>query len=180
MKNTLYVNLYGGPGTGKSSTRAKVFYKMKEEGLLTVEEATEYAKDLTWENRQVALSNQPYILGKQFHSLFRLNGLVDVVITDSPILLCYVYAPESPWRDEFRSYVMALHRSMNTLDLFLERDLDHHPYVPVGRSQTEEQALTLDQKIEKMLIDNNVAYASLPVSKNTANVIHKAIKELLK
>lgn len=43
---TIYVNLYGGPGSGKSTTAAGVVSQLK---LLSInaELVTEYAKDLT-------------------------------------------------------------------------------------------------------------------------------------
>ena len=45
---------------------------------------TEFAKDLTWENRQNTLENQLYVFAEQHHRVNRLKKQVDVVITDSP------------------------------------------------------------------------------------------------
>lgn len=47
-KNTLIVNLVAGPGTGKSTTMAGVFYKLKSLGI-DCEMVTEFAKELVWE-----------------------------------------------------------------------------------------------------------------------------------
>lgn len=70
------INLFGGPGVGKSTLAATTFAHMKQEGY-SVELVTEYAKQLTWEGRTNALSNQIYVFAKQLHNIFRLKGQVD-------------------------------------------------------------------------------------------------------
>ena len=42
------INLFAGPGTGKSTTAAGLFYKMKSKGYM-VELVTEFAKDLVYQ-----------------------------------------------------------------------------------------------------------------------------------
>ena len=44
MKHTIVVNLIGGPGSGKSTTAAGLFYNLKKLGI-NCEMALEYAKD---------------------------------------------------------------------------------------------------------------------------------------
>lgn len=48
MKNALVVNLFGGPGCGKSTTMARLFADLKTRGL-NVEMVSEFAKDLVYE-----------------------------------------------------------------------------------------------------------------------------------
>ncbi len=83
---TIIINLFAGPGAGKSTTAAGLFYKMKKQGL-SVELVTEYAKEKVWENSKEIMSDQLYLLAKQNRRLERLRGKVDYVITDSPLLL---------------------------------------------------------------------------------------------
>lgn len=57
---TTYVNIFGGPGVGKSTTAADLFVAMKKAGY-NVELVTEVAKDFVWEDRSTTLTIQPYI-----------------------------------------------------------------------------------------------------------------------
>ena len=47
------INLFGGPGCGKSTTAADLFARMKLRGL-SVELVTEYAKDVVWDEKAAA------------------------------------------------------------------------------------------------------------------------------
>jgi tRNA uridine 5-carbamoylmethylation protein Kti12 len=87
---TLVVNLFGGPGCGKSTTSAGLFHDMKKKSL-NVELVTEYAKELVWSDSISAMSDQLYLLANQNRRLDRLVGKVDYVITDAPLLLSAYY-----------------------------------------------------------------------------------------
>lgn len=157
---TLVVNLYGGPGTGKSTTAALTFGILKTRGH-NAELVTEVAKDLTWEERHHAIRCQPYVFGKQMFRIERLLGQVDVIVTDSPILLSTVYGRKLG--EHFRNYVLDVFRSWDTLDVFLRRDHLVHPYNPKGRNQSEEEANALDETIREMLMEFRVLHQVVPV-----------------
>ncbi|MCK9155061.1 MAG: ATP-binding protein [Paludibacteraceae bacterium] len=142
---TLVVNLYAGPGAGKSTMRAGIFERMKNRGY-SCEEATEYAKDKTWENNSVVLQNQIYVFGKQHFRISRLLGKVDVVITDSPLLLSLWYGKDLG--KEFKDLVISEYHKMWNLDIFVKRT---KPYNPKGRGQTEEEANEIDKWLERTL-----------------------------
>lgn len=145
---TLVVNLYGGPGTGKSTNAARLFTMLKDEGI-EVELVTEYAKDLVWEDRMKTLDNQLYVFAKQHHRINRLLGKVDVIITDSPLLLSVLYGRlNNNISETFEKLVCEVHSEMNTLDVFLNRV---EPYNPNGRLQTEEEAKKIDATTKNLL-----------------------------
>jgi hypothetical protein len=158
MKNeTLIVNLYGGPSTGKSSMMLGIASILKWRGI-DAEIAPEYAKLVTWETqvnkKRVVhedgtpfigkLRNQFKVFGEQHDTLFTLCGNVDVIITDSPILMQLCYSNKALLNEA----IIDEHKNFNTLDVFLNRK---KPFNPNGRFQTEEQAKQLDVQIKDLL-----------------------------
>lgn len=142
---TKVVNLYGGPGTGKSTTAAGVFHLLKLAGV-NAELVPEYAKDLVWGDITATLKNQIYIFGKQHNRIFRLLNKVDVVVTDSPILLSLAYYKgDNP---HFPEMVYMEYRKMHNIDVFLRRVKEFNP---AGRLQDEEKAKDLDLNIRWIL-----------------------------
>lgn len=144
---TTFINIFGGPGSGKSTTAARLFHEMKIAGY-DVELVTEVAKDLTWEKRIETLKIQPYVTIKQYRNLVRLKGKVDYVISDSPIVLGLVYAdlynmdlPKSYW-----DFIRDLHDEIlePSINVLLRRSFK---YQENGRNQNEEGAIELDEMI---------------------------------
>ena len=137
------INLFGGPGSGKSTTAAGVFSALKI-AEISVELVTEYAKDLTWDESP-AIQDQMLVFAEQRHRLWRLDGKVKYVVTDSPLLTGLVYSSES---DTFNNLVWESHRFWPSRNYLLKRV---KKFDPVGRNQTEQQAVALDAKFVKLL-----------------------------
>ena len=165
----LIVNLYGGPGTGKSTTASGVFSLLKLHGV-SCELTAEFAKDLTWEERKVALQNQIYVLGKQYHRMFRLIGKVDVIITDSPLLLGLIY--DQTKSDSFRKMVLELDGAFNNLNFFLKRV---KPFDQKGRGHTEDESVQIDCVISDMMIDLNLTHEIILADHSGINEITRKI-----
>lgn len=141
----IVVNLFGGPGCGKSTGAAYVFSRLKEAGV-NVELVTEFAKDLTWDKSD-ALNDQLYVFANQFHRLYRCKRSgVDVAVTDSPLLLSNLYRDKhSPFFAEpFTDYVEYCASVFDNINCFIRRV---KPYNPCGRQQDEESARALDAKL---------------------------------
>lgn len=152
VTDTLVINLFGGPGTGKSTTCAGVFSLLKNRGV-NAEMALEFAKDKVWEKSTHTLSNQIYIFGKQHHRFWRLRGQVEVIVTDSPLLLSLYYGNRES--DTFHRLVIEEHEKFRSLNFFLERV---KPFNPSGRLQNEEQAKGIDGELRRILEKHQIGY----------------------
>jgi deoxyadenosine/deoxycytidine kinase len=170
MRKTLIVNLLAGPGAGKSTLAASIFAELKWRDV-ECELATEYAKDLVWEKRHNTLSNQIYVFGKQHHRLFRLLGQVDVIVTDSPLFLTPIYAPELK---TLTKLAMEEIDKLNNLNVFIARK---KKYNPNGRNQNRAQAVEIDEKIKSFLDTNKVPYIEIEGTPNGIKcVVDEAVK----
>jgi len=145
LENMRVINLFGGPGTGKSTTAAALFALMKREGY-NVELVTEFAKDLVWTERNKELNDEVYIFGKMYHKLWRLRDKVDYVIIDSPLPTCLYYDNERI--DNFRDFVLSAFHTFKNTNFLLKRNFK---YQEEGRVQTEEEADLVDKDIRSML-----------------------------
>jgi ABC-type oligopeptide transport system ATPase subunit len=157
---TRIINLFGGPGCGKSTTAAGLFYLMKTAGY-NVELVTEYAKDVTWDENFKLLENQLYIFAKQYKRVIRLKDKVDWVITDSPLLLSEVYLRRgdvSPFHEELSRIFIAGAGELPSINIVLER---LKPYVAIGRTQTLAQSQQLDLEIINVLNEFGIAFKEI-------------------
>lgn len=157
---TTIVNLFAGPGAGKSTFCAGIFASLKWIGV-DCEMATEYAKDMVWQKSYDVLENQLYVFGKQQNRLFRLNNKVDVVVTDAPLINSIIYdAGKRPkTRQAFVNLVLAEHGDFDNLNFFIER---RKAYNPNGRMHTVHEANVLDAKIRTVLDENQIPYVAIP------------------
>lgn len=159
---TKIINLFGGPGSGKSTTAAGLFYLMKLHGK-SVELVTEFAKRLVWENRTGTLKNQQaYVHAKQLHYLDNVVGKVDFIVTDSPTLLSAIYAPKD-YVPAFSDFVRQQFALYDNLNVFVHR---MKKYVPVGRTQTAEEAGRIDSEIHSYLERWQIPYIGVPGDKD--------------
>lgn len=145
---------------------AGIFYRLKTYGI-SCELVTEYAKDLTWEKRMKALSNQAYVFGKQLQRLHRLEGQVQIAITDSPLPLSLLYTPAN-YPETFRPFVMDMFSRYDNMNYFVERVKE---YVEVGRNQTKEEAIIVDAACRGMLEELAIEYTTVPGDEHGVNKI---------
>lgn len=156
------INLYGGPGTGKSTSAAYLFYLLKAQGKDT-ELVREYVKDWAWEGRSISTYDQIYLLGKQVRRESMLYNKVDFIVTDAPIMLGIYYASRfSPLSvsEGVRAMTLAYYRQAAEdghihHHVFLERT---KPYNQAGRYQTEDQAKNIDNGLYGMLGDLRIPF----------------------
>lgn len=173
-KKTLFVNLISGPGTGKSTLCAWVFAELKIRGI-DCEMALEYAKDVVWEESFKKLQNQIYIFGKQHNRVFRLNGKVDVVITDSSILFSPIY-------DQTKNPVL---KELALLEFFKFENVNFvveraTKFSQNGRVHGEEVSKNIDSQCRSLMEENNIPYEIVTSSTEGRDTIVNTILEKLK
>jgi nicotinamide riboside kinase len=170
---TKVINLFGGPGTGKSTTAAAIFAELKFRGV-NCEYVQEYAKDKAWEfgtnhlGVPKVFQAQEYIFGKQHFRIRRCAADVDVVITDCPLFLGLVYMPDDFPIPSLRMAIREAYDMYDNLNIFLVRN---KPYNPKGRFQDEDRAKELDIDVKKMLDGQGVPYHVIPCGRESIQEI---------
>lgn len=171
------LNLFGGPGCGKSTTAAGLFFEMKKMGL-NVELVQEYAKDMVYEQRHNVLSDQIYVFAKQQRRVSRLqNSGIEWVITDSPIPLGLVYLQPGALSDHFHHLVWEVFNKYDNHNFVLSRNVK---YNPVGRNQKlEAEAVEFDLAVQSLLKTWQVPYTNIvggePAVGTILNQIHAQV-----
>jgi predicted ATPase len=181
MKNTIVVNLYGGPGAGKTTVSADLFARLKK-SYVSSELVREYVKDWVWEGRSINPFDQVYILAKQSRKEQILYGKVDVVITDSPIWLVPMYEQLYGSKphicqqivDKFAKEAEA--KGVTYLHVLVVRE---HAYDTEGRYQTEVEAKKLDQLMrEYMDLNFGTGYIEIGSSRAVDTVMHMLAEQV--
>ena len=155
--DTLHVNLWGDPGVGKSAVGAKLYGKLKEAGYESVL-VQDYARELALQGRlawtnasngEVREYDQFLISSEQYRRQCEMDGLVEVVITDSPLLQQIIFAPDN-YSQELRHMLNELTAGWNNLDILLERDI-RADYSSLGRIRTAEESMALQPEIIEII-----------------------------
>lgn len=157
MKRTLVVNLFGAPGAGKSTGAAYIFSRLKMMGV-DAELITEFPKDMVWEHNEKAVDNQVYVLGQQYFRQYRCDGEVDVIITDSPILLGILYNKNEKIAKPFNDLTLATFNLGNNRNYFIKRTKEFNPN---GRLQTEEQSNEISGRNKDLLEKYNIPFTEI-------------------
>lgn len=170
MKKTLVINTMGEPSAGKSTAAHGLMYKLRCANVLA-EYVPEFAKELTWsESKSIAC--QQYILGEMLRKLEILNGKVDVIVTDGPLLLAAYYniryASGKYDTKAFTDLAVSAYKSFDNLMLFLER---RHPYEEAGRNQKEMDALQIRSQLKEMCSFYGIDYLSMISNDTNLNIV---------
>lgn len=152
-RDTLVVNIFGAPSSGKSTIATYLFSQLKMRGI-SCELVTEYAKDLVWEERDLTFLNEVYIFAKQHQRMFRVMGKVDVIVTDRPLLLSAYYNTRYGGNrfEKLNDLVIEQDRKHRNLDIFLTRT---HTYEDSGRNENEKEANEIEQEMREFLLNEN-------------------------
>lgn len=178
---TKIINLFGGPGIGKSSIASGLTYKLKKKHI-TCDNPYEFPKLLAWDENHSAIRDQLYVLANQHRGIVKSYGKVDYIILDSPILLSLTYKnyyksnqyPATLYGDTFDKLVLETFNQYENINILLERGEGNHN--EKERYQSLDESMELDKAIELSMISNNIPYYVVKVGKNTVKDILKILK----
>ena len=169
MKQTKLINIYGGPGAGKSTAAAGVFYNLKKLGY-DCGLVTEMATELVYDEAFNVINDQLYLFAEQWHRTFRMLGKVDFIVTDSPFLLNIVYNKNDD--KDFNRFIFSKIHSLDSLDFFINRS---EVFSGVGRIHSLEQSKEIDKVIKKLAKENGINL--IDVEQN--NAVEKILEKIL-
>lgn len=175
MINTKVICLYGGPGVGKSTIAAEIYYRLKKDKQ-SVELSREYVKEWVWQDKKVGPFDQYYILGKQLKKETMVYGKVEYIVCDSPLLLCAFYDAYYNGSSTAKIVTEDIYRKAEEMGIsfhhfLLDRNV---PYETAGRYQKWEEAKEIDIKLEKFLNDNT-RYTKLDNIETATDTILKLV-----
>ncbi len=170
---TICVNLFAGAGARKSTIACTLHGILKMHGI-TSEYTGEYAKDLAWEGRLGLKLNQVHIFGEQHNRQFRLDGQVDCIICDSPLLLSSVYRTSDSLMD---ALIMQEFNKYENINFYVNRG---ETYIKRGRKESENQATKIDKKIINLLNYKQIPYTRIEGTIEGINQILEIILKKLK
>lgn len=171
--NPYIVNILGGPGAGKSSMTASVFSFLKWNDI-NCEMALEYAKEVVWAKAENLLRNQLYVFGQQHNRIYHLLDKVDVIITDSPLLLSIIY--DKTKNSHLRELVLSEFCKFNNINYLLNRKKKFNPN---GRLQNEEEAKDLDSQLRILLKGYAIPFKEIDGVPENAQTIGRDVLNIL-
>ncbi len=171
------VNLYSGPGSGKSVATAWLWSELKIAGY-SIEHVPEWVKRWAYEKRPIESFDEIYSFAKQMskEELYLKAG-VDLIISDSPLVMVGAYSEkhENLFSDELFSLARKFESIYPSINLFINRgDIE---YQTAGRYETYEQALKMDKFIERIMGRELKQYCVCD-TKNRAGMLNYIVDQL--
>ena len=173
------VNLFGGPGIGKSGIAAGITYKLKKNHI-SCNNPYEFPKTIAWDNNLPAIKDQLYIFANQHRGIAQAYDKVDYIIIDSPILFSSIYHtyytkgyPAEYYRQPFHDLVIDLHNQYDSINILLERGESVHN--DGERFQDLEESIIIDKLCKTILDKHNIPYHTIKVDKKSVKKIMKLL-----
>lgn len=157
---TVVVNFVAAPNSGKSLTSALIFSELKMNHQ-KAEYIQEYAKFLIYSDRIDELNNQYQVSYEQYKMLKPMDGVVDYLVCDSPLLLGLYYNRIHPNNlcnvTKTEKLILDKIHEFHNVYIFLDKE-DDIPYENEGRIHTEEESNQIQLELLDLLEEFNIPY----------------------
>lgn len=157
-RKTVIVNLFAGPGAGKTTCAWEIASELKKRGV-EAEYVSEYAKEFVWDGRtdvlDGSLEHQQMLFKEQAHRINRLLGKVDVVVTDSPTILGLLYLKEP--NGNFEAQVLRDFNRHKNFNLFINRG---QVFQQAGRIHNAAESQAIDKSVLDFLQAHQIYYGT--------------------
>lgn len=170
-KKTIIINLFAGPSSGKSILAPRLFSELgigKPFGEPAL--VLEFAKLLVYTKQFDKLGDQPFVSRGQAALFEPYIDNVDIIITDSPIELGYIYNSAQKDEKEVDGIIKSISDRVERINFFIER-IPGLDYEEIGRVQNRDEAVMIDKKIKDMLDEKGMPYITIQNQYDIASVI---------
>jgi predicted ATPase len=151
----ILIDLYGGPGAGKTTLSYYLVYRLKMAGIRTelVGEAAREHHIYNSAPGNIApplLDNQILLAGQQFERIFRLQRHdFEVAVNDSPLIQGMLYCEGQIYHDNLKKTIRSVEGYFETYKVMIyPRPGSYDPESRVQR--TEKEARALDKTVIKL------------------------------
>ena len=161
---TIVINLFGEPSAGKSTAAMDITSRLKSKGI-NAEYVSEFAKDKVYENNGEVFKHQEYLFGKQSFKMGRVRDKVQVMVVDSPLILCIIYNNDYILGEDFNKTVLNVFNSYENRNYLLTRK---HSYENEGRFQNI-------SKLQELNISYSISSSS---EDDCEEIVNNIVKEI--
>ena len=124
----------------------------------SVELVNEFAKECVWEDNVPMLKDQLYMLAHQHRKILRLDGKVDFVVTDSPVLLSGIYRElydGALYTDLIDKLARECYDKYENINFMLDRP---EVFNQIGRAQDLDGCIAIDNAILEMFNNEQIPF----------------------
>lgn len=148
------INLFGGPGVGKTTLAAQVFAELRRQKVVC-SLVPEWIKTWAYQGRPIRGFDQVFSFSNQLHMEEEAIRYTNLIITDSPLFLQCMYSDKhAPIVSTYLwDIAITFESCYPSINFFVQRSGGYESH---GRYESEVQALEMDDYIISQLKARNI------------------------